>query len=266
MHLLLPPSESKRPGGRGRSLRALGGQAGDHRSALQAARSAVLEAVRILVSGDPDAAAAALALPPGVAAAALAADAAVLDAPTMPALRRYTGVVYDGLALDDLTATEQRLARRSCFVFSGLFGVLRGDEPVPDYRVPAKAVLPGLGVAGTWWRPVLTEALRPVLARGLVVDLRSSDYRAMWRPDGPTAGRTVTLRVLSPVPRGGYGVVSYTSKLAKGRLAAALVRRACAGGPVASAQDVLDAWATCEGADTSRTISSGTTELDLHTF
>ena len=27
-------------------------------------------------------------------------------------------------------------------VFSGVFGVVRGDEAIPDYRVPAKAALP----------------------------------------------------------------------------------------------------------------------------
>lgn len=262
MHLLLPPSESKRAGGRGRPLDI---RAGD--GPLAAARATALDALRTLVTGDPLEAARALALPPGVAAGALAADAAVRVSPTMPALRRYTGVVYDGLGLDALTPAEQRLARRSTYVFSGLFGALRGDEPVPDYRVPAKAVLPGLGVAGTWWRPVLTEALRPVLARGLVVDLRSSDYRAMWRPDPATAARTVAVRILSPAPRGGHAVISFTSKLAKGRLAAALVRRAAGGEPVDSVGDVLAAWATCEGADleSAPPAQPGATLLDLLT-
>ncbi|MBE7186873.1 peroxide stress protein YaaA [Jatrophihabitans endophyticus] len=266
MHVLLPPSESKRPGGRGRPIgRGPTPAAGD---ALADARRTALGALQVLVAGDPSAAATALALPAGVAADALAADAAAADSPTMPALRRYTGVVYDGLGFDALTPAEQRLARRSCRIFSGLFGVLRGDEPVPDYRVPAKAVLPGLGVAGTWWRPVLTEVLRPVLRRGLVVDLRSSDYRAMWRPDRDTSDRTLAVRVLSPAPRGGHAVISFTSKLAKGRLAAALVRRSAAGDPVASPHDVLAAWASCAGADPTRTPdpSSTATTIDLYTL
>ena len=53
---------------------------------------------------------------------------------------------------------------------------------VPDYRVPAKATLPGIGVAATFWRPVLGVTVPALLAPGLVVDLRSSDYAAMWRP------------------------------------------------------------------------------------
>jgi hypothetical protein len=244
VHLLLPPSEGKARGGRGRPLRD---RLGD--DPLGEARRRTIDALLDLVGGDPGAAAAALLLPAGMAAVALATDADVLDARTMPALRRYAGVVYDGLALDTLTAAEQRLALRSTFVFSGLFGVVRGDEPIPDYRVPAKAVLPGIGVAGTFWRPILTEVLATTLRRGLVVDLRSSDYAAMWRPNRADADRVLAVRVLSPTPRGGHAVISYTSKLAKGRVAAALVRRRAAGRPVASVDDVAAAWADCGGLD-----------------
>lgn len=244
MHLLLPPSEGKARGGRGRPLRD---RLGD--DAIGVARRLTIDALLELVAGDPDVAAKALLLPDGIAASALATDAAVLDTRTMPALRRYAGVVYDGLDLEAMTPGEQRLALRSTLVFSGLFGVVRGDEAIPDYRVPAKAVLPGIGVAGTFWRPILTEALAPTLRRGLVVDLRSSDYAAMWRPARADVDRVIGVRVLSPAPRGGHAVISYTSKFAKGRLAAALVRRRAAGHPVASVDDIAAAWATCDGRD-----------------
>ncbi len=257
MHLLLPPSEAKAPGGRGRPLR---GRLGE--GPLGAARSTVLAALAELVAGEPDAAARALLLPRGPAGAALEADRRVLDAPTTAALRRYRGVVYEGLDLAGLDAAEQRLAARSCHVFSGLFGVLRGDEPVPDYRVPAKAALPGIGIAGTFWRPVLAEQLPAILRGGLVVDLRSADYAAMWRPRGELAERVVPVRVLSPVPRGGRGVISHTSKLSKGRLAAALLRRAARGEPVEEAGDVLDTWRDLGGAGGTR---HSARELELYT-
>lgn len=244
MRLLLPPSEGKTVGGRGRPLRARTGT-----GPLAEARARVLAALHDLVAGDQRAAAQALLLPEGVAAEALAADREVQDSPTTPALRRYAGVVYDGFAVADLPADLQRLAGRSTLVMSGLFGVVRGDEPVPHYRVPAKAALPGIGVAGTFWRPVLDAVMPGLLGRGLVVDLRSSDYSAMWRPARPDAHRVVTVRVLSPKPGGGLGVVSYPSKLAKGRLAAALVRAAGRGAQPRSADDVAAAWVDCGGAD-----------------
>jgi uncharacterized protein len=245
VHLLLPPSEGKTFGGRGRSLSRRPLQPGPLGEARRRALAALVE----LVAADPGAAADALLLPDGVAADALASDAAVRDSPTTPALRRYAGVVYDGLGFADLSAAEQRVAARSVLIFSGLFGVVQGDEPVPAYRVPAKAVLPGLGVASTFWRPVLSMVLPPMLARGLVVDLRSGDYAAMWRPGPALADRVLTVRVLSPAPRGGHAVISYNSKFAKGRLAAALIRRVAAGAPVGGIDDVAAAWLECDGAD-----------------
>lgn len=257
MHLLLPPSETKAGGGRGRALRDRLGS-----GPLAAARAAAVGALLTLVAGERRTAADALLLPAAVADDALAANRAVLDSHTTPALRRYAGVVYDGLAFATMTPAEQRVAARTTLVFSGLFGVVRGGEAVPSYRVPAKAALPGLGVASTFWRPVLTEILPTVLRRGPVIDLRSGDYAAMWRPDGALARRVVTVRVLSPAPRGGHAVISYRSKFAKGLLAAALVRRAVAGEPVRSAADVAAAWIACGGADCVLRTSGA---LDLYT-
>ena len=237
MRILLPPSEAKHPGGRGRAISARAAH-----PLLGEARTCVLDALERLVGGCREQAAAALLLPPAAVEDALRADAAARTSGTRPALERYAGVVYDGLAAADLDAAAARLARRSVLVFSGLFGVVRGDEPVPDYRVPAKAVLPGIGVAGTFWRPVLDETMPRLLDRGLVVDLRSSDYAAMWRPRGDIARRTVRVRVLSPLPSGGRGVVSYPSKFAKGRLTGALLQRAARGERLRSAADVAAAW------------------------
>jgi cytoplasmic iron level regulating protein YaaA (DUF328/UPF0246 family) len=227
---------------------------------VAAARAAVLDALAAVLRAG-DAAAAALQLPPGVAAAALAADRAVLTSPTTPALRRYAGVVYDGLGYAGLPAPVRRVAARDTLIFSGLWGVLRGDEAVPDYRVPAKAVLPGLGPVGRYWRRALEQELPGRLGSGLVVDLRSSDYAAMWRPPAALAARVVAVRVLSPLPRGGHGVVSYPSKLAKGRLAAALFTRLAEGRPVHSAEDVLAAWRSVGG----RAESDGPTRVVVYT-
>ena len=252
MLLLLPPSEGKTAGGDGPSLRTLLGAA-DRRAddPLAAARRAVAGAVADLAGGPPDAAAAALALPPGVRDEALAGNRAVLDSPTRPALQRYAGVVYDGLDAAGLPLGARAAADRRVVVFSGLLGLVRGDEPVPWYRVPAKAVLPGLGVAATYWRPVLAEAMSELLAAepdGLVVDLRSSDYAAMWRPTPAEAPRVAAVRVLTERADGSRAVVSFDSKLAKGRLAHALLRRQARARSPLAARDVARAWAALEPA------------------
>ena len=242
MRILLPPSEAKTAGGRGRPVgaRPLPGP-------LAQPRAQVLAALATLLGADPADAAAALALPSGVADEALAVNREVCRSRTTAALRRYTGVVYDGLGFAAMPPPVQRLAGRSVLIFSGLWGVLRGDEPVPAYRVPAKAVLPGIGVAGTFWRPRLDEVVPDLLGGGAVIDLRSSDYAAMWRPSGEPATRVISVRVLSRLPRGGHGVISYNSKLAKGRLAAALLAREAGGMPCRGIDDIAAAWLAAGG-------------------
>jgi cytoplasmic iron level regulating protein YaaA (DUF328/UPF0246 family) len=240
VRILLPPSEAKQPGGRGRPLAAR-----PPHPLLGPARAEVFGALETLLAAGPEKAAEALQLPPSVRAAALAANAAALTSPTRPALQRYRGVVYEGLAHDALPAAAQRLAGRQVHVLSGLFGVVRGDDPVPDYRVPAAAALPGLGILATHWRRVLTPLMAQLLGDDLVIDLRSTDYAAMWRPGRDH--RLITVRAVSRLPSGGVGVISYNSKFAKGRLAAALVQRVAAGGAVASAADVVDAWRAATG-------------------
>ena len=235
MHILLPPSEGKTPGGRGKPL-------SPDDSVLGRGRAAVLAGLDTLLAGDPAKAADALLLPPGVAGDALAANAAIARSRTMPALRRYAGVLYDGLAYQRLSPAARKLAGRRAHIFSGLLGVVRGADAVPNYRVPAKATLPGIGIAGTYWRPILTDVLSERLADGLIVDLRSSDYAAMWRPDKASAERVVAVRILSKTPSGRYAVISYNSKLAKGLLAAALLEAAATGTKLDSADSVVQIW------------------------
>ena len=245
MHILLPPSEAKRRGGRGKPLAAR-----QPSELLARPRAEVSNALaELLAAADRATIAAALALPESAVDAALDDNSRITTAPTMPALDRYSGVVYDGLGAAELSPAARRVANKAVLVFSGLFGVVRGGEPTPPYRVPAKAVLPGLGVVGTYWRRQLAPAMAELVDSGVVIDLRSADYSAMWQPrgavsDGPSGPgiQVISVRLLSPKPDGSYGVISYPSKYYKGRLAAALLERAATGDGADSADDVLQAW------------------------
>jgi hypothetical protein len=152
-------------------------------------------------------------------------------------------------------------------IFSGLFGVLRADEAIPAYRVPAKASLPGLGVLSTFWRQRLEDLMPALLDRGPVIDLRSGDYAAMWQPGrrSPQAEHHISVRVLSPRPDGSLAVISFASKLAKGRLAAALLERRAAGLPVDTVADIAAAWEVAGGSDLTERRTAQGTALELRT-
>ena len=115
----------------------------------------------------------------------------------MPALDRYAGVVYQALDVASLTPAARRRADGLVVVTSGLWGLVRGGDLVPDYRVPASGTVPGLGGVAAHWRAPLAAALPELVGDQSVLDLRSTDYRALWRPGADLADRVLTVRVLA---------------------------------------------------------------------
>jgi hypothetical protein len=207
--VLLPPSEGKADGGRGAPL-DLGALSFP---ALTPVRERVVAALERAAREQPHALRAALGLSPAQAAE-VDKDAALRTSPTLPVLRRYTGVVFDNLDHRGLSGPARRRATTSLVVASALFGLLRPTDRIPAYRLSAGTAVPGLGGLAPLWRSVLEPEL--AAHRGLVVDLRSGAYAALARVPG-----SVEVRVLREQD-GRRGVVSHDNKWTKGRLARAL--------------------------------------------
>ncbi|HEY3502406.1 MAG TPA: peroxide stress protein YaaA [Actinocatenispora sp.] len=209
MLVLLPPSETKASGGR----RAPLDPAALSFPELGPVRARVLAALQT-VSSTPGLARKVLKLSPRQDDE-LTANLALRTAPTLPALRRYTGVLYDAFDYPTLPPAARRRADRTVIVVSALFGALRPRDAIPAYRLSGGTTLPGLGPLRGVWR----EALPPVLRDDrLVLDLRSGAYQAL----GPVSG-AVTVRVVSERPDGSRTIVSHFNKAYKGRLARAVV-------------------------------------------
>ena len=211
MIVLLPPSETKRVGGDGPRLRITTlatPQLGGLRSEL------VGELVDL--AADPAACRAALGISESQAGE-IARNAALRTSPTMPAINRYTGVLYDALDIDSLSGAAARRARSRLAVGSALFGLLRADDLIPAYRVAATSKLPGRPALATRWRPVLEPVLADLAAGELIVDLRSGAYANLAR-----LPEAVRADVFTEDSEGRRSVVSHFNKAHKGRLARAL--------------------------------------------
>lgn len=145
-------------------------------------------------------------------------NAALHTAPTMPAIHRYTGVLYDALDIDSLRGAAAARARSRLAVASALFGLLRADDLIPAYRLSATSRLPDRPTLTARWRPVLEPVLSEIAEHDLVVDLRSGSYAALGRVPG-----AVTVEVVTEHADGRRTVVSHFNKAHKGRLARVLV-------------------------------------------
>lgn len=227
MLVLLPPSEGKAAGGDGPPLDL----ASLSYPALTPVRERLVGTLVDLARTQRPALQSALGLTERQTAA-LDEDAALTTSPTMRAIERYTGVIYDNLGYSALAASARRRADRSLVVASALFGLLRTRDLVPAHRLSGSTVLPGLGGLAPVWRP----ALEPVLAdvRGPVVDLRSGPYAALARVPG-----AIAVHVLRDVD-GRRTVVSHDNKWTKGRFARVLCEHGAR-----SARDVVELARTC---------------------
>lgn len=228
MLVLLPPSEGKTPPRRGRpvDLDALSCPT------LSPVRAKVLDAL-VEVSARPDAADV-LHVSAGLAYE-VARNVGLRDAPAAPARSVYTGVLHTAAGLAHLTPAQRARAERSVRIFSGLWGVVTPQDVIPAYRLSGGVDLPGVGPLGALWRTHLGDVLEEQAAGGLVVDARSADYMAMWRP---ARAEWVTVRVERELA-GRRSVVSHNAKHARGVLTRHLLTRRAQ--PPADAEGLADA-------------------------
>lgn len=218
--LILPPSETKRDGGAAGSSLDL---AALSFAQVTDARRGLLDALDALLAGADADAARALKLGAKSAAPELARARAVRSSPTMPALDRYTGVLYDALDAPSLSKDARARAERHVVVHSALLGILGAADPVPAYRLSHDSRLPGVTLKGHW-----APALAPVVAAlpGPILDLRSEGYAAL----GPLPPRDDALfvRVVSIGDDGVARALNHFNKKGKGAFVRALLEH----GPV----------------------------------
>ncbi len=104
----------------------------------------------IALAGDHDATMRALKLSPRQAAE-VERNRRLRDAPTMPAIDRYTGVLFD--ALDASTPLDRRTMRSqgaTVVVHSALFGLVGALDPIPAYRLSHDSRVPGVRLRAFW--------------------------------------------------------------------------------------------------------------------
>ncbi len=104
--------------------------------------------------------------------------------PAMKAIERYTGVAFDYLGYPTLSSEEQRYLHEHLILHSNLFGFLRADDLIPEYRLgQGKAV--GDLLPEKLYREAGTTLMDAYLEREDILDLRAGFYDKVYRPSHP---------------------------------------------------------------------------------
>ena len=197
----------------------------------------------------------------------------IYDAPALAAWQLYDGVLYEaakfaqifsygacaqdgqgqgqgnqpqgsgqgqgGQSQADQSQGLQRQLEELTLVFSALFGPVRLTDLITPHRLSGSVKLPGQGSVASIWSKALKELLTQQLSGHVIVDLRSAEYGAMYRPlrGGECVMLNIGVAKVNPAT-GKRSVVSHWAKHTRGLLAGALLRAVASGRISASEGDV----------------------------
>lgn len=247
MKILLPPSETKRPGGDGApiDLAALA------LPALHAQRSAVVDAL-VDLAADEDASRRVLKLS-ARQLGDIEHNRLLRTAATMPAVDRYTGVLFDALDAASLSPASRRWLGAHVWIHSAPLGPVGALDPIPAYRLAAGTSLPGVAALRRHWAGATTEAIageEPTF----VLDLRSEAYVALGPV--PDSVASAYVRVVTD-DEGGSRALNHFNKKSKGLLVRALAETR----PKIASRRSLRSWAEKQGIVLRDGSDAGTLEL-----
>jgi cytoplasmic iron level regulating protein YaaA (DUF328/UPF0246 family) len=211
MIFLLPPSETKEPGGK-KMAKVL-----SHKE-LDKTRK-VLQQALIDICKTPSLAGKALKLGPKQSGE-IQVNLDLTNPKCLPALDRYTGTLYDALKDGGVTAGMRTRASKAVFIQSSLFGLISAGDEIPNYRLSAGSKLPGMNLKSLWQQA--HEAVWSKFSKEIVIDMRSNSYAEL----APVPGHIVcyTLDVVLEDKKGKRTRLNHFNKQAKGQfLRSALV-------------------------------------------
>lgn len=226
MKILLPPSETKRVGGDGAPLDV----AGLSLSALAPLRDEVTEAL-VVLAGDAAEARRVLKLSEWQAGD-VDDNLKLRTAATMPAVDRYTGVLYDALDAETLDHAAREWIGQHVWIQTAPWGPIGALDLIPRYRLAAGTTLPGIRPLRKLWAEATSAAIEAENP-DFVLDLRSEAYVAI----GPVPA-SVPSAYVKVVTSNGVAL-NHFNKKAKGHLVRALAETQP---KVRSASDLLR-WA-----------------------
>lgn len=99
---------------------------------------------------------------------------------TLKAIKRYTGVAFEAISYNTLDITAQEFIDNNVYIYSNLFGIVRADFLIPEYKFKQGAILPDIHNEKFY-----KEHLKDVLDKTLgdeILDLSATYYTKYYKP------------------------------------------------------------------------------------
>jgi cytoplasmic iron level regulating protein YaaA (DUF328/UPF0246 family) len=204
MIFLLPPSETKEPGGK-KMAKVL-----SHKE-LDKTRKLLQQAL-LDICNNPTLAAKALKLGPKQLGE-IAVNLSLANPKCLPALDRYTGTLYDAFKEGGVNSGMRTRASKAVFIQSSLFGLISAGDQIPNYRFSAGSKLPRVNLKKLW--QLAHEPVWQKFSKEIVIDMRSNSYAEL--APSPEKLSCYTLDVVLEDKRGKRTRLNHFNKQAKGQ-------------------------------------------------
>ena len=102
----------------------------------------------------------------------------VFNSKCVPAIERYTGVVYNHIDWASLSSKAKHYMKKHIIIFSGLFGLLTPDTLIPDYKLKMNVLS-----LKSLWGPIISDYLKN---EDIIFDLLPQVHRKAYTPNKNT--------------------------------------------------------------------------------
>jgi uncharacterized protein len=241
--ILLPPAEGKQPGGN-----PFAPDMFDYRTSntfnyfneLNPSRRKLINALQDTIrSGETDLETL-FGVKNGALEEATAANLEIFKGALMATLDRYSpGVMYKSMDFAGLPTGAQRRLLENGIILSGVFGLLRPDDLIPNYKLKMDATLPEIGNVAAFWKPLISPILNRRVEAKIVWNLLPTVHRDAW-DDERTYHSIVNVRFFDE-SGGERKAVTHNVKPLRGQLVNYIVRE------TAESVEALEFWQPSEG-------------------
>ena len=105
----------------------------------------------------------------------------IIHEPAMKAIERYTGVAFDYLGYETLDAETQHYVDKHVILCSNLFGFLRADDLIPEYRLKQGEAVGEIKVE-KFYHEYGADLMEEYLEGDEILDLRAGFYDKFYKP------------------------------------------------------------------------------------
>lgn len=241
--ILLPPAEGKQPGGN-----PFAPDMFDYRTSntfnyfndLNPQRRTLINALQDTIRGGEVDLEGLLGVKGDILEEAVNANLEIFKGALMATLDRYgPGVMYKAMDFAGLPTGAQRRLLENGIIFSGVFGLLRPDDLIPNYRLKMDATVPEIGRVAAYWKPHISPIINRRVEDKIVWDLLPGIHRDAWE-DQHTYRTLVNVKFYDEVG-GERKAVTHNVKPLRGQLVNFIVRE------TAETLEVLEAWQQPDG-------------------